>query len=973
MTNQTFMLNKIENILWKSFDLLHGEMEPSEYKNIILTILFLKYVSDVKKDFNENPEGHRTDNNIFNIPQGCSFDELCQKVEQPHFGDIVNRALVEIENSNSGKLDGVLSVTNFNNGRANTREFANRLGSIFQLFADSNFDFRPSISGGQTTGDICSLIIDKFAQQEGYRGGDGYTPQNLLPLLVNLLQPMDGKSLYDPAVGTGGMLIAANQFIREQNRNAKGLSLFGQDKVANSASISKINLLMHQIFDAKIYLGDTIYDPKNIKNGNIQKFDYVLSSPPFSLRVNEAEIHELGKHTFHRFPFGFPGRVADYLFLQHIYSSLNESGKAVVIVSGRVLFVSGAEGDIRKGFIESDSIEAVISLGPGLLTNMSIPIHLLVINKLKPADRKGKILLINASEEYERVGRRGSILTQENQNKIVESYKNFQSVKSFARLVDLSVIQENEYSLLPARYLDPFSMDDFLGGKVTWESFEKIADIYRSVASVNRRGGSENTPVIRISNLSNRQISIEDLKKVQLPADNTRVIYTQTGDILFSHVGGNKAILVNENLNGVLVSNNISVIRIKPNYLHLKQYIVEFLRSDKGYNLLSRYFVGAAMPVLRLSDLRSVKIPIPEVSVTQLISNIHQVETDLLQRIEKAQGLRTKLFNITDADIVQKQLDELGTETKILSSSLVQADSLDYQVRNFYPYPLAFAYRTLSAIHDPIQKYPEQLRVAENLLVFLATIGLTIAQLDDGLKSQSDITGATIRKSFGGGISPGDWRSLAQFSGKSVRGQRRYAIGNSFAALWFKGSGSKETEFASNTQKLVELKNDFKHDRGPKTPHEFTLKSEEIQSIIDFCYIQLAFLVKYPIRLVQSIDVEYLTNIAMLETLVYEGDHPGLRREQVRHPKPLPKDMLYLEIDKDLWAPLYPHVSVQYCQSCKMRETYFIDRWDGGNSKAVLKSFERGHTHESDTDAKQVTANMERWVANSLNSTNTNG
>ena len=364
MTNNTSTQNEIENTIWKACDALRGEMEPSEYKNIILTILFLKYISDVKKDFGGKSERHRADNNIFNISQGCSFDELCEKVEQPYFGDIVNRALAEIENSNRDKLDGVLSVTDFNHGHTNTRELANRLGYIFRLFAGSNFDFRPSVSGGEAAGDICSLVIDKFAQQEGYRGGEGYTPQNLLPLLVNLLQPMDGKSLYDPAVGTGGMLIAANQFAREQSRNSKGLSLFGQDKVANSVAISKINLLMHQLFDANIYLGDTIHDPKNVQNGKIQKFDYVLSSPPFSLRINEAEIYDLERHAFHRFPFGLPGRIADYLFLQHIYSSLNESGKAVVVVSGRVLFVSGAEGEIRKRFIESDSIEAVVSLGP---------------------------------------------------------------------------------------------------------------------------------------------------------------------------------------------------------------------------------------------------------------------------------------------------------------------------------------------------------------------------------------------------------------------------------------------------------------------------------------------------------------------------------------------------------------------------------------------------------------------------------
>ena len=272
----------------------------------------------------------------------------------------------------------------------------------------------------------------------------------------------------------------------------------------------------------------------------------------------------------------------------------------------------------------------------------------------------------------------------------------------------------------------------------------------------------------------------------------------------------------------------------------------------------------------------------------------------------------------------------------------------------------------MSSIYDPIQKYPEQLRVAENVLVFLAVTGISLAQADETLKNQADITDSLIRKFFEGGISPGDWQSLAYFAGRLLRGQKRFAISNSFASLWFKGGGTKESDFAKVTKKLVELKNDFKHDRGPQTPHEFELSSKELQEYLDACYTQLSFYVKYPIRSVQSMNIEWQTNKAILETLVYQGDHPGLRQERLEHSKPLTKDMLYLELDKELWAPLYPHASIQYCPSCKTRETYFIDRWDGQGNKITLKSFERGHTHESDADAKQIATSMEHWITNNL-------
>jgi len=954
--------SELYTFIWKSCDRLRGGMGSWQFKNCVLVLFFIKYVSDQNT--------RRVDAPIL-IPEGGSFADMVALKGNGDIGNQMNKIIHSLADANPDTLKGVIDYVDFNdvNKLGRGKELVDRLSMLIDVFEHPGLDFRPDQSNAsQNAVDIFSYLLDSFAKLDGYRGGEGYTPQDLLPLMVELLQPKGGKGLYDPAVGTGGMLVASDQFVKiKQNESSGELKLFGQDNSVDAVAISKMNLFLHGVFDAKIYLGDTIRDPKTIMDGELQKFDYVLSSPPFALQLSSHVIDEIHRDELHRFPYGVPNRLADYIFLQHILSSLNENGKAIVLIPGRMLFVTGLEGDIRKNFIENDLIEAVISLSPGLLTNTSAPIFLLILNKSKSLSRKGKILLINAAEEYERAGRGERFLTPEQRNRIVDSYNNFREIESYAALIDTSEVQRSGYNLMPSRYVELFPIEDFLGGKVVWERFDKIADIQRSSMRIVDSVGAEieTAPIIKVSDLSNAHVSTDDLERYGYRLSNDQSLYTQVGDILFSHIGGNKAIVVDQTLSGVLVGNHINVIRLKPEYNYLKQYVVEFLRSDKGHSLLSKYFVGGITPVLRLSDLRGIKIPIPEESVVQLLSSIQQVETNLVQRIEKARELRTKLFNITDADVIHRQLDELGTETKILSSGLIQADSLDYQIRNFYPYPLAFPYRSLSAIYDPVQKYPEQLRVAENLLVFLAALGLAVAQMNDGLKNQTDITSTVVKKFFGGGISPGDWQSLALFAGRAVRGQRRYAIGDSFASLWFKGSGSKETEFASDTKKLVVLKNDFKHDRGPKTPYDFQLASEEIQTIIDFCYTQLSFLVRYPIRFVQSMDIDYLTKVAVLETLVYEGDHPGLRREQVYHPTPLSKNMLYLEIDKDLWTPFYPHISVHYCPSCKMRETYFIDRWDNDN-KAVLKSFERGHTHESDSDAKQVITNLEYWILKNL-------
>jgi type I restriction enzyme M protein len=970
-TSTPISQDEINNILWKACDILRGTADPSEYRDYILTILFVKYISDLKKDYDEGYKKQNFGKIPFTIPQGCSFEELYAKSDAPYFGEVVNSALRKIEDVNRERLEGVFTNIDFTFGgnRGDARESTEQLRQLFRYFNDSRLDLRPSRMGEtKIIGSIYSHLLDKFARQDGFRGGESYTPQNLLPIMANILQPKAGKSLYDPAVGTGGMLIASSQYVREHEGEDQQLAMFGQDISQDSISSSKMNLFFHQIFDASILLGDTLRNPKFIHNKKLQKFDYILSSPPITSKIRQETLWEIERDDFGRFTFGIPNRSSDFIFLQHIIASLNDNGKAVVIVPSGVLFRTGIEGEIRKKLIENDLVESIIAFGPGLLSNTSIPINLLIINKAKLAERKNKILLINATEEYERINRAGSFINQEQQVKIIRAYNNFKPIESFAAVVSFDELNSNEFNLMPTRYVRLFPINNFLGGKVTWERFSNLAEIIQSnTPVVESESDNSELPIIRLSNFSNQRLVVGDLGRISLPVARERVQYVQTGDILLSRVGSIKTFLVDETINGAVIDRNLYIIRLKSEFQHLSRYIVEFLRSDKGYNLLSKYFIGATAPQLRLVDLRNVEIPIPAESVIHLITNIYKVENELIQRVEKTQSLRTKLFNITDPEEVQKQLDELGTDAQILSSSLIQADSLDYQVRNFYPFPLAYAYRTLSAIYDPVQKYPEQLRVAENILVFLAVTGLTLMQSCETLKNQTDITNSTVNKFFGGGISPGDWQSLAYFAGRSIRGQRRYAVGDSFASLWFKGAGTKESDFAKTTKTLVELKNDFKHDRGPKTPHEFALASKELQDHLDTCYTQLSFFVKYPIRSVQSINIDWQTNKAILETLVYEGDHPGLRQERVEHSKPLTKDMLYLELDKDLWSPLYPHVSVQYCQSCKTRETYFIDRWDGQGGKITLKSFERGHTHESDADAKQVATDMEHWIANNLN------
>jgi len=967
MNDQILAKDKIIQQLWHVFDLFHGTpINITEIKNYVLGIFLLKFATDAWKEYSDSQQDTTRSNKVqplIAIPEGIDFYSIQTRIEENNIGAIIDLALSELEKANPDILSGIFSNTRFER----LSQFNNELKNLISIFSDINLS--PSQFQNQNViSDVYNFLLEKFAEAEGKRGGEYFTPHNIVQLMVELLEPEPGMSVYDPAMGSAGFLVQASKWVAGHHKNEHQLELFGQEINLEAYSLARINQVINNISNASLFLGDTLLDPKTvIGDGHLQKFDRIISNPPFAVRLAPRTRELIEQDPYDRYLMGPITRIGDFAFIQHIIASLNDKGRAAVIVHARPLFATGAEGEIRKQIVESDLIEAVISLGPRLLSNTSIPIFILVINKAKYPKQEGKILFINAIEEYEQKDRNTYVIGNNQRKTIIEALNQNDEIDRFSSSTSLEDLRQNGFNLIPARYVNTVDVNNFLGGKVNWKTLSEIARITRGTQLGRSMRVEGNLPIIRVSDLANPNLEPDDLKKVAPPEDKRRIRFAKTGDILITRIGNTPKIhLVDEELNGIMVDHNLFIIRMKSEFLFMRQYIAEFFRSDKGQSLLSSLFIGAAMPYMRQNDIIALEIPIPEEAVIELISNIQQVETELFQRIDKAQLLRTELFNIEDPETVKTRLDELSTAAHILSSSLIQADSLDYQIRNFYPYPLAFAYRTLSAIHDPARKYPEQLRVAENLLVFLATIGLSLVYglPDIDTLHIKVINISNIKKCFGGGISPGDWQSIAQASGKVLLNQREFAVVESFASLWVKGKSNRESDFAKATKELVKLKNDYKHDRGPKTPEDFKMASSSLQEILEVGYEQLSFFVKNPIRLIQNLDVEWQTNEAILDTLVYVGDHQGLRQERVFYPTTLPKGKLFIEIQKDNWIPLYPNISVQYCPSCKFRETYFIDRWD--SKKVILKSFERGHTHENDDDATRVAKDADYWLKNTL-------
>lgn len=482
----------IESALMRGADSLRDTIDAANYKDYVLPLMFVKYLSDTYKEKVENLEkeyqGVRLERQKrylpFTVAEDCSFNSLYEQRYSDNIGQLINMAMRRIENDNNQQLAGVLSTTDYNSENAlGTREHKNAI--LRELLEDLYpLDLRPSqieVKEGEVPADVIGdsyeYMIGQFASMAGKKAGSFYTPAAVSEIMARIVNVQPGERVYDPTCGSGSLLIKA-----AKKENSKQVSIFGQEVNGSSVAMAKMNMYIHEISDAKIAWGDTLANPIfKDEDGNLLTFDAIVANMPFSKDKWAAGFNPGGEAVgkgkkqfkmeatldkYHRFDWGVPpASKGDWAFLLHMIASASVKGRIAAVAPHGVLFRGAAEGRIRQRVIEENLLDAVIGLPENLFYGTSIPACILVFKK----DRsENNVLFIDATGKDEngnlryRKDKRQNVLEEKNVSDIVDAYFERKDIDKFSRVATIEEIEENGYNLNIPRYVDTFEEEELI-------------------------------------------------------------------------------------------------------------------------------------------------------------------------------------------------------------------------------------------------------------------------------------------------------------------------------------------------------------------------------------------------------------------------------------------------------------------------------------------------------------------------------
>ncbi|MBU1057604.1 MAG: type I restriction-modification system subunit M [Proteobacteria bacterium] len=475
----------INNAAWAACDTFRGVVDPAQYKDYILVMLFLKYISDVWQDHYETYQKQYGDDDArirrklererFVLPVvkltekdektgkvtildefPATYYSLYERSPTANIGELINIVLDHIEESNKSKLEGVFRNIDFNSeaNLGKTKDRNRRLKQLLEDFHKPQLNMKPSLVSEDVIGSTYIYLIERFASDSGKKAGEFFTPLKVTELVAKLAGPKPGDRICDPACGSGGLLIQAAKQVGDRN-----FALFGQESNGSTWALCRMNMFLHSFDSARVEWCDTLNSPLLVENDRLMKFNCVVANPPFSLDKWGAESAESDR--YNRFWRGVPPKSkGDWAFISHMVEiALEKNGRVAVVVPNGVLFRGAAEGRIREKMIEENLLDAVIGLPGNLFPTTNIPVAILVFDR---AREKGgakesckNVIFVEASREFI-LDKKQNTLSEDHLEKIMKTYTTRSEVEKYAHIADYEEIKENDFNLNIPRYVDTF-------------------------------------------------------------------------------------------------------------------------------------------------------------------------------------------------------------------------------------------------------------------------------------------------------------------------------------------------------------------------------------------------------------------------------------------------------------------------------------------------------------------------------------
>ena len=483
-------LSQLEQYLSKAAWILKGPVDASDFKIYIFPLLFFKRISDVydeefqsalkesegDEEYASLPEFHR-----FVIPKECHWNDVRETTT--NVGLAIEKALRGIEQANQEFLYGIFGDAQWSNKNKLSDRLLIDLVEHFSQYNLSNSMVDPDMLG-----QAYEYLIKHFADLTNKKAGEFYTPRSVVHLLGLILDPHEGETIYDPACGTGGMLLECVGHLKENNEDYRTLKLFGQEKNLTSSSIARMNMFLHGIEDFSIMRGDTLRNPAFFEADGLKTFDCVIANPPFSLQ-------DWGEENWVNDPYGRniagvpPKSNGDMAWVQHMIKSMNSTGRMTVVLPHGALFRKNAEGKIRKALIEQDLLEAVIGLGANIFYGTQLAACVLIFRQNKETAKKKKVLFIDGSDQV-RVGRAQNYLEENHVKQIYDWITAFENVENYVKVVTYDEIAENDFNLNIPLYVEKIiednlpSVEEALSDlKIAWEESQKAEEKFKQILS----------------------------------------------------------------------------------------------------------------------------------------------------------------------------------------------------------------------------------------------------------------------------------------------------------------------------------------------------------------------------------------------------------------------------------------------------------------------------------------------------------